>query len=341
MTIHVVLGDVHFGVKNGCQIMLQHQINFLYEHLIPFCQANHIKSILQTGDLFDVRKTTNNLVLPAVKQLLEDLIDQEIDFNGIVGNHDLPYKHSSKFNTPSVHLSEYYSVVESFKTIGNIDFIGWIHDGNRDEILAKVTQSKSRFCFGHFKFAGFEMSKGYICEHGMDSTLFSRYELVISGHYHSISKKDNVVYVGTPLQYTWGDYNENRGFWVFDDEYGTISFVKNSNELFVKILYDEDTMYQDVTSLENKWVRVTVKNKTDQKKFDSFIDKINKAKPAELKVIEDLVKHNENYKTDSVDITNAPSIMKQYVEQTVFPNLDSTIIFDRLNDIYKEALLKQ
>jgi DNA repair exonuclease SbcCD nuclease subunit len=340
MTTHVILGDVHFGVKNGCQIMLQHQLDFLYSHLIPFCQANHIQSILQTGDLFDVRKTTNNLILPAVKQFMEDLVDQEIDFNGIVGNHDLPYKNSSKFNTPSIHLSEFYSPIESFKTIGNIDFVGWIHDGNRDEILRKVAASTSRFCFGHFEFVGFEMSKGYICEHGLDANLFSRYELVISGHYHGFSRKDNVLYVGTPLQHNWGDYKEKRGFWVFDDECGIISFIENEIELFVKILYDEDTMYQDVPSLENKWVRVTVKNKTDQKKFDVFIDRVNKAKPAELKVIEDLVKHNESYTTESVDITNAPTIMKQYVEQTVFPNLDSTVIFDRLNEIYKEALLQ-
>lgn len=342
MTKHVLIGDLHFGVKNGCKIMLQHQKDFFNDLIIPFCEANHICSIWQTGDFFDVRKTTNSEVLTAVNQIMGDIYYHDIDFNGVLGNHDIVHKNTSFINSPELFLTDWYQPVVNFQTFTEIgvDFVGWINAGNQEEILSKVSSSKSKYCFGHFEFSGFEMQKGYIMEHGLDPNLFSKYDLVISGHYHSSSSKGNVIYVGTPIQFTWADYGEEKGFWVFDDVDGHITFIKNDVELFHKIEYDEENIPDDTSYLANKWVRLIVKNKTDQKRFDAFVSKLNNSNLAELKIIEDLVKHNVNYKVETVDITNASMIMKSYVEQTEFPNLNSTDIYNRLNEIYKEALLK-
>lgn len=346
MTIHVLLGDVHFGVKNGDKTMLKHQLNFFRNQLLPFCEANQIDSILQTGDLFDVRKNSNNLVCDEVKALFQEINKTTIDFNGIVGNHDAYHKNSNDINSPKLHLSDYYAVVESFDTMyfghhSAIDMVGWMNSENTDSILEEVAKSTSRYCFGHFEFAGFEMNKGYVAEHGLDHKIFKKYDLVISGHYHSSSRKDNVLYVGTPMQFTWADYGEKKGFWVFDDHDGSTVFIENPVNLFEKIEYDEDNLPQDFSIYKDKWVRLLVNKKTDEKKYETFLKTLNRSQPAELKIIENLIEHNENYRVEDVDITNASDIMRRYVEQTKFGNLDSTKIFNRLDKIYKEALLKK
>jgi hypothetical protein len=63
--------------------------------------------------------------------------------------------------------------------------------------------------------------------------------------------------------------------------------------------YDEENVEDDLSSYAGCIVKLVVKNKTDQKKFDKFLDLLIKSQPQELKVIE-TVKINEQFDADEM-----------------------------------------
>lgn len=347
MSIVAIIGDAHFSVKNGNKQMLLHQLDFFYEQLIPFCKANQIDTLYFTGDIFDVRKVTDNYVLEHVKQLFNEFNLEGFSVLGLVGNHDAVLRNSNMINTPTMHLDgDIICAVDQIFSHDDIDLIPWITEENNSTIYREVQASDSKYCIGHFEFSGFNMSKGVVAKDGLDSSIFSeKYTRVISGHYHTKSSKGNVDYVGTPYELTWADYDDPKGFHVFDTDLNMLTFIENPTKIFVKLTYDDsiDGGIPDIDSdtIFSKWVRVTVKKRKNQEEWLKFEKLINSLKPAELIVIEDLVEHNEKYRVENVDITNTYDIMSSYVENTEFSgSIDKKILLERLQGIYREALLQ-
>ena len=94
--------------------------------------------------------------------------------------------------------------------------------------------------------------------------------------------------MGNPYEMFWGDVNDTeRGFHVWDTETFEHTPVNNPYRLH-HIVYYKDTDYQlfDARDLENKIVKVIVRQKSDITKFEKFIDKLYAANVAELKVVE-------------------------------------------------------
>jgi hypothetical protein len=54
--------------------------------------------------------------------------------------------------------------------------------------------------------------RGVKVSDGMDHKLFSRFEMVISGHYHTKSQKDNIYYLGSQMEFFWSDAGDPKYF---------------------------------------------------------------------------------------------------------------------------------
>ena len=97
--------------------------------------------------------------------------------------------------------------------------------------------------------------------------------------------------------------------------------------MFYKIVY-EDTDYQlfDAREYENKIVKVIVRQKSDTKKFEKFIDKLYNANVAEIKVVENF-DFNGWYAADfeHLESEDTMSILNRYIEESEI-NLDKSII---------------
>ena len=88
--------------------------------------------------------------------------------------------------------------------------------------------------------------------------------------------------------------------------------------------------------LENKNVKLIVVNKTDFKAFDTFIDRLYKRNPLELKIIEDLSEFEESaMEDDDVNLEDTLSLLSQYVD-----SLDTNADKDRLKTIMKELYVE-
>jgi hypothetical protein len=206
-----------------------------------------------------------------------------------------------------------------------------------------VSNTDAQVLFGHLELKGFEMYKGQPNDHGFESSLFDKFDMVCSGHFHHKSSRGNIHYLGAPYEMTWSDYDDPRGFHVFDTKTRQLTFVQNPNKIFHKIHYNdsnltlEDILMPDYNQYKNCVVKVIIKNKSNPHLFDMFIDKIEKAGVADLQVVEDHLNLNLEIDDDILkDAEDTLTLLNKYAEQFNAKNVKG--LASLLKDLYSEAL---
>lgn len=339
----ILIGDTHFGVRNSNPVFHQYFGKF-YKFLFDWIDNNSdVKNIIQLGDLFDVRKQVNFLSLHvANQQFFEPVQERGLNLYVISGNHDCYYKNTNLINSVRLLNRPYMTVIdtvpETYSVGGcNIDFYPWVNDGNLTATNNMAQTSGSRFAVGHFEFAKFPMHPGQIAETGMDHKILHRYERVFSGHYHCISRRDNVLYTGTPYEMDWADHNDPKGFWSLETETGQLDFIRNPHRLHERLYYDEDNDVIQLDQVYEKYVKLIVVNKKDQRTFDAVITAINAARPYDLQVIDnDVTVAIKTALATSVDIQTT-SAMINHVVDLMPTNLDKEKLKKYIAETYAEA----
>ena len=346
-----ILGDTHFGARGDSLDFHKYFAKFYDKVLFPYLAQHKITTVFQMGDLFDRRKFINfNSLSLCRKYFFDKLKENNIKFHALVGNHDIAFKNTLEVNSPSLLLREYENVklYEQPQTISYgdvpIDIIPWMCDENSDEILNYMKNSKSQIAFGHFEILGFEMEKGMLSDTGVDKNIFKQYDIVLSGHFHHKSTDGNITYVGTPYEMTWSDYNDPKGFHIFDTETRELEFVQNPYRMFQKITYDDgETDFEfwkkyDYDSLKESYIKVVVLNKQNPFLFDNVIDNIYKASVADLTIVEDF---SETILADDEDIVNQAedtmTILSKYIDNLAL-NVEPEKLKGVMRELYVEAL---
>jgi DNA repair exonuclease SbcCD nuclease subunit len=173
--------------------------------------------------------------------------------------------------------------------------VPWIAKNNAEECFDAMEKTDALYCFGHFEIAGFELHKGQIAESGLDKKTFLKFHKVLSGHFHTRSQNGNIIYVGSPFEMTWNDYNDPRGFHIFDTDTGELEFIKHNESMFFKVEYkDNDHFWQPYKpeSIAGKFVKVLVLEKNSYYEFDSWIKKLQEYNPNELQIYESTIDVN-------------------------------------------------
>ena len=204
--------------------------------------------------------------------------------------------------------------------------------------LKMINKSTAPMCMGHLELQGFKVNDYVVMDHGFDIKPFEKFTKVFSGHFHTRSTQDNISYLGNPYEIYWNDCEDTRGFHLFDTETLETTPVNNPYRLFYKLYYnDNDHQLFNASELENKIVKLIVRQKTDTKKFEKFIDKLYASNVAELKVVENF-EFNGWYDKDSGDYESEDtmSILNRYIEEAEI-NLDKSIIQKMMTEAYQEA----
>ena len=161
-----------------------------------------------------------------------------VKVHALVGNHTAYFKDTNLVNTLQSVLSQYENITIYDKTteveIGGLPilFIPWINSENHDETYDLIAKSKSPIAMGHLELNGFEAHRGYIMDHGDSTAPYRHFEKVFSGHYHQKSTRGNITYLGNPYQIYWNDYNQTRGFHIFDTKTKELEFIPNPYDIF-------------------------------------------------------------------------------------------------------------
>jgi DNA repair exonuclease SbcCD nuclease subunit len=342
-----LITDTHFGARSDSIPFDNFFAKFYTEVFFPHLEQAGIKTIIHLGDVFDRRKFINYNTLKKCREYFFDKArDLGIDVHMIAGNHDTFFKNTNEVNSLDLLLREYgnvitYSDAEEIKLDGkNLLLVPWICSGNYAETMEVVDKSNAQAVFGHFEFSGFEMYRGHKNDHGMGTERFDRFPLVCSGHFHHRSRTGNILYLGNTYEFTWSDYNDPRGYHLYDTETNEVEFFENPFQIFHKIYYDDttgDPSLLDLSTLVGSCVRLVVVKKTDFYKFDRFVDKLYDCDLIELKIIEDFSEFEADViEEDKMDVEDTMTVLSDFVD-TVSTDLDKDKIKNLLRTLYIEA----
>ena len=338
-----VITDQHFGARKNSKLFHDYFLKFYNDVFFPTLEQYGITTVIDMGDTFDSRKGIDFAALSWAKSNYYDrLRDMGCTVFTVVGNHTAYYKNTNEVNAVDLLLREYSNVtVISEPTEYTIDglkvlFIPWINQENQEKTFHMIKTSNATVAMGHLELQGFVVNRGLTMDHGMDSTIFDKFDRVYSGHYHTRSDNGRIFYLGNPYEIYWNDLKDPRGFHIFDTETKEHTPVNNPYRIYYSIHY-EDTPYQtfDVREYTDKIVKVIVRKKSNPKHFEKFIDKLYKANIAELKIVENF-QINEKEDFEPLESEDTISILNRYVEDAEI-SLNKDMIRNIIQEVYQES----
>jgi DNA repair exonuclease SbcCD nuclease subunit len=343
-----IINDTHCGIRNSSDIFLDNAEKFYTDVFFPTLLERDIRHIIHLGDYFDHRKFINFRALNRNRHVfLERLRQEQITMDIIAGNHDTYYKNTNDLNSLKELLGHYMNEVHiihepTVMEYGSLKMgmIPWICSENYEKSMEFIKNAKCDWIGGHFEFAGFNVMRGVVAPHGLDHKLLSRFERVLSGHFHTKSQQDNVTYLGTQMEFFWSDANDPKFFHILDTETRELEAIRNPYTLFQKVVYnDEETDYNkyNVTDLDGKYVKVVVVNKKDIFTFDRFIDRIQNRKIHDLKIAENFDEFvGNNVEDESVSIEDTTELLDTYID-AVETDLDKDRLKVSMRNLMTEA----
>jgi len=342
-----ILNDTHCGIRNSSEIFLNNAEQFYNNVFFPECEKHGIKQIVHLGDYYDHRKFVNFKALNHNRRIFLDQIRKRgMSMDIIPGNHDTFYKNTNELNSLKECLGHYMNEVHIIMepTVMQYDslklgLLPWICQDNYDLCMNFIRDCRADWIGSHLELNGFEMMRGLTNKHGMDPKLFSRFEMVLSGHYHCSSNKDNIWYLGSQMEFFWSDAHDAKYFHILDTETREMKKIRNPHTLFEKILYnDEEIDYNNYNKdLTNKFVKVIVVNKTDPFIFDRFIDNIQNQKIYELKIAENFNEFiGANVEDENMSFEDTAEIVDTYID-AVDTDLDKNKIKVEMRQLMTEA----
>ena len=342
-----IITDQHFGARNDSVAFLDFFEKFYDETFFPTLDSNAIDTVLVLGDTFDRRKYVNFYALDRAKKMFFDkLQDRGIKVYMLAGNHDTYFKNTNEVNSPDLLLREYDNIVVIDKPteieVDGVDIamLPWICPENYADCTSMINTTTAELCMGHFEIAGFAMYRGMESHEGLSKDMFKKFDMVFSGHYHHRSDDGHIYYLGNPYELTWQDYNDPRGFHLFDLSTRTLEFITNPNTMFQRVEYDDsliDPSQADYGHLANKYVKIVVLNKNDFYKFDKFVTKVYNVNPYEVKIIEDFSEFNEGEIASDINLEDTLDVLSNYID-SVETDVDKDKVKTFMKGLYAEAV---
>tara|TARA_R110001632_G_scaffold230313_1_gene367601 strand:- start:1105 stop:2163 length:1059 start_codon:yes stop_codon:yes gene_type:complete len=342
-----ILNDTHAGCRNSSDIFMDYQERFYSEVFFPYLLENNITQILHLGDYYDNRKTVNFKALAHNRKIfLEKLREYGITMDIIPGNHDVYYKNTNELNALKELQGHYMNEVNLIMEPTEMNYDGlcvglvpWINPQNEEASLEFLANTKATLIGAHLELQGFEMARGQVCMSGMSKSHFDRFETVLTGHFHAKSSQGNIHYLGAQYEFFWNDCGDPKHFHILDTETREVTPVRNPLTIYEKIYYDHEQMnkFQDLSHLDEKFVKIIVVNKGNTLEFERFVDRVQQQNIHELKIAEDFKDFlGENVGDDNIKLEDTTTLVNSYVDN-VTTDLDKDRIKQEISALMTEA----
>ena len=287
-----------------------------------------IKNIIFAGDLFQDRQKIEVVTYSSTFDVLLKHCDGSINLWLLLGNHDLWYH--DKWDISSViPFSALPNVTVINKACSltiddtNVDFLPYT--SNPIDYLKDFKKSKKglRTLIGHLAVHGAELNTLYhsladvVLEHDGDMVkvgpeLFKPWDKVFLGHYHGAQQIENIEYIGSPLQLTFGEAFQEKHIIVYDLKTGDQEYIINDFSPKHLILSEGEIDKHDV---QNNFVRLNVANAKSIDLLDLKKD-IQEKKPTTLEIVQRPKKETKQVVSDAKAILNKEDEMLEvYVKE--------------------------
>jgi DNA repair exonuclease SbcCD nuclease subunit len=344
----LIVTDTHLGLYQDSDKWLDIVLQF-YKDIVSYCHREQIYEIYHLGDFFDNRKSLNTKTQHTAHRIAKVLaVDPELRTNIIVGNHDCYYK--NQLHPTSLELFNKYShinIIDEPTVKDDILLVPW---GGFDTVYEG---SVPKYCFGHFAINGFHMNDNYVCKTGMDKASFNKFDLVLSGHFHTPSSKGNVTYLGSPYGQTFHDADDTRGFYTFDagiehpgndgNPQHLLKFVEYTKAPKFKKIWTDD-LEMDVgeefkdEQINGNVVRIIFSKDYGTTKNQEFVDMVQQYNPFSCSIDFTKMRGTEEIEEDAEKIENREQMITSYIKKQTFPeNIQTPILVGMFKQIMAEA----
>ena len=261
----LIIGDLHFGIKNNSVTWLESQIDFFEKQIFKIIDSENLDRIIFLGDVTDVRYGINQQVGIEVKNVIRKLAKKfKKDIYFVCGNHDY-YSPLEEF----IHYNSYELLFgpEFLELYPNLHFVTeeplFTEDGSLF-LPFYWTENPDHFdeLLYTYKF-GYEVKAIYChadltCWPGARITALKGCP-IYSGHIHYIVEDNigNLHNVGAALALTFNDVNQERFVYIAED-YKIVKRVKNIVTPQFKQLYNEKIFDANEDVFNNSYVRLCI-----------------------------------------------------------------------------------
>ena len=363
----LVIGDVHFGIKNGSVMWLQSQISFFSQQVFPIIEKAkelNISHVVMLGDMFDVRASTNTVVAVEVRKLMREMhnaaVNNDVSVYVIAGNHDYysPDAQYKEYNAYNAVFGDDFSSVIHFITdkpcfiskvsksgavLGEIALFPWYETSVKENFLKNISyiiekNKNGKSIYGAY--AHCDMVNATISDVDTYRALHMAGIPFWSGHVHYIVNHDKLpLYnVGACMQYTYADADADRFIYIINEKENKKVSIKNIVTPKFSVIRDSDLFDDNIVSLykETEFVELDIlKDNVNKKKYVDRIKEIRLAlSESSIRVktvFSDTATESEHNITLYKDI-------KTYIEESTPDNLKEELSYIK-NFIYKSNKL--
>jgi len=208
------IGDMHLRI-NKFSLALE----FL-TWLNKFIEEQKPDLVVNLGDSLDTHAIIRSEVINELMNHIYHVIDLEIPYVYVVGNHDYYLPKDSKYHAllPFKDKITNFFVVDKPQDLFGMTFIPYLPNG---EDFPKKTQP---ICVAHQTFLGADYGPVNALE-GVDANSVSA-DIIISGHIHKKHNLGKVFYVGSPYSQDASDANQIKGISTFNTNTFEFSFTQ-------------------------------------------------------------------------------------------------------------------
>lgn len=210
--------------------------------------------VLFGGDMFHIRKNIHVASFNLVYEEMAKFSLEKIPIAMIHGNHDQADREGDEFSVYA--FGSFSTVIDKPKWLAidgasrqdRIGILGVPYTEDLDHLRAIADQEAPsdvthRIFLGHFGIQGAKLGADFVYSNPYDAQLSDfgpeRFDASFLGHYHLYQQvgaaKQNVHFIGAPLQHTWGDRGQERGFLIYDTETRTHEHVPLKSPKFVEM----------------------------------------------------------------------------------------------------------
>lgn len=231
------------------------------------------------GDMLDTKEIVRSKCLNLWIELFSK---SKLQHYILIGNHDLHSVESKEHSLYPLTLLKNVHVIDRPQSIHDMSMyaVPYIHDP-KEFVKALKMQDGHQVLLMHQGVTGFDYGNGYIAENEVPLEALSKFELVISGHFHKFQKEGNLVYIGTPFSHTFGESDQEKFLGILDLKtlkLKTIPMKFPQHKTFY-LNCDSEEMPQDV-HFEPGYVRVVLTGSAES------VAAFDKTKWAAVKFIE-------------------------------------------------------
>ena len=332
----LVIGDLHFGIKNNSLTWLEQQLNFITNQVFPILENENIDRCIFLGDLTDIRYSINQQVGIELKKLFRTMLNNypNITFIICAGNHDYysPLEEFASYNSYELIFGEEFLLVHKNLIIVNQDpyitedgalFLPWYwteNDNHIDEILYNYDfndEVKEIFChtdLSQWPGARIAAFKG---------------TPIYSGHIHFCYEDTmaNLFNLGSACAFTFNDVNMDKYVYILED-YKIVKKIKNVTTPSFKRLYNEEIFNVTDDMFNNSYVQLCISSNNINKA--KYVEQIKELKNT---YVDSNIRFHKDNDMTTLSVATFNTNIETYIEDNIPEYLDEKyqIIKDKIN----------